>query len=315
MESAQTQAFLAEMAQNSSKKYRNTEHHPVVIGLLSSQKVEMLNSTDYQYVGPVDEIDERDSDDPQSVTDYVQDMYNHFLCKEFEQFSSPSYITKQSEINEAMRSTLIDWLVEVHLRYKLRSETLYLAVNIIDRYLEKKEVKQTKFQLVGLTALLIASKYEEIYHVGVGNLGTICKQTYSREEIVSFEIEILETLGYRVTIESAHTFLVRFLKAAHADKKIFQMSSYILEGSLYSYKLLRYSPSQLAAGTVLIARRYVGRNPWSPTLLKFSSYCEEELSPISKAIISEKKLVESNLFAVKKKYSTPKYGEVARIEI
>ena len=62
-----------------------------------------------------------------------------------------------------MRAILIDWLVEVHLKFKLVPETLYLTVNLIDRYLEKVEVMREKLQLIGVTAMLIASKYEEIY--------------------------------------------------------------------------------------------------------------------------------------------------------
>ncbi len=62
-----------------------------------------------------------------------------------------------------MRAILIDWLVEVHLKFKLVPETLYLTVSLIDRYLEKVEVHWEKLQLVGVTAMLIASKYEEIY--------------------------------------------------------------------------------------------------------------------------------------------------------
>jgi cyclin B len=69
----------------------------------------------------------------------------------------------QPDVNEKMRDILIDWLVEVHLKYKLVPETLYLTVSLIDKYLEKVVVNREKLQLVGVTAMLIASKYEEIY--------------------------------------------------------------------------------------------------------------------------------------------------------
>lgn len=74
-----------------------------------------------------------------------------------------NYMDSQADINEKMRAILIDWLVEVHLKFKLVPETLYLTVNLIDRYLERVEVMRDKLQLVGVTAMLIASKYEEIY--------------------------------------------------------------------------------------------------------------------------------------------------------
>lgn len=126
---------------------------------------------------------------------------------------------------------------------------------------------------------------------------------------------ILKTLEYNVTIPSAHAFLVRYLKAGHADKKIVQLSCYILDGTLQSYNLLHYLPSQLAAASVYIARRVVGRNAWSPTLLKYSSYCEEEVIPIARAILHEKGTASDELKAVNKKYSSSRYGGVADYEL
>lgn len=69
----------------------------------------------------------------------------------------------QTEINDKMRAILVDWLIEVHSKFKLVKETLFISISIIDRYLEKQLVCKSRLQLVGVTALLIASKYEEIY--------------------------------------------------------------------------------------------------------------------------------------------------------
>ena len=121
---------------------------------------------------------------------------------------------------------------------------------------------------------------------------------------------ILTTLEYKITIPSAHALLVRYLKAAHADAKIIQLSCYILDGTLQSYKLLHYLPSQLAAAAVLIARKSVGRNTWSPTLLNYSSYCEKDIIPVAKAVLSEKTSASQELSAINKKYSSERYGFV-----
>jgi G2/mitotic-specific cyclin-B, other len=128
------------------------------------------------------------------------------------------------------------------------------------------------------------------------------------------EENILKTLEYKVTIPSAHAFLVRYLKAGHADKKIVQLSCYILDGTLQTYTLLHYLPSQLAAAAVFIARRVVGRNAWSPTLLKYSMYCEEEVMPVARAILNEKANASQELRAVNKKYSSNRYGGVSTCE-
>jgi cyclin B len=89
-------------------------------------------------------------------------MYQHFREKEYATSVRPVYMESQPHINERMRSILVDWLVEVHLKFKLVPETLYLTVNLIDRYLERMEVSRPKLQLVGVSCLLIASKYEEM---------------------------------------------------------------------------------------------------------------------------------------------------------
>ncbi len=93
----------------------------------------------------------------------------------------------QPDINEKMRAILIDWLVEVHLKFKLVPETLYLTVNLIDRYLEKVDVMREKLQLVGVTAMLIASKYEEIYAPEVQDFVYITDKAYSKQEILDCE--------------------------------------------------------------------------------------------------------------------------------
>eukprot|EP00529_Nitzschia_sp_RCC80_P021285 CAMPEP_0113513522 /NCGR_PEP_ID=MMETSP0014_2-20120614/39915_1 /TAXON_ID=2857 /ORGANISM="Nitzschia sp." /LENGTH=391 /DNA_ID=CAMNT_0000409947 /DNA_START=300 /DNA_END=1475 /DNA_ORIENTATION=+ /assembly_acc=CAM_ASM_000159 len=273
------------------------------------------SSTSYQYQSAPDNIDERDAGDPLCAPEYVQDMYEHFRGKEAMASVRRVYMETQMHINERMRSILVDWLVEVHLKFKLVPETLYLTINLIDRYLEKREVSRPKLQLVGVTSLLIASKYEEIYPPELRDLVYICDRAYSRQEIIDMEEWILKTLEYNITIPSAHAFLVRFLKAAHADKRIVQLSCYILDGTLQSYNLLHYLPSQLAAAAVFIARRTVGRNSWSPTLLKYASYREEDIAPVAKAIIAEKSSASPELRAVNKKYTSSRYGAVANMSL
>jgi G2/mitotic-specific cyclin-B, other len=125
------------------------------------------------------------------------------------------------------------------------------------------------------------------------------------------EENVLKTLEYQITIPSAHAFLVRYLKAAHADKRIVQISCYVLDGTLQSYNLLHYLPSQLAAAAVFIARRTVGRNSWSPTLLRYSAYCEEDIVPVARAVLAEKSSSSTELRAVNKKYTSSRYGGVA----
>ena len=132
---------------------------------------------------PVDNIDLRDAEDPLCATAYVEDMYKHFRSKEADTSVRPGYMENQPHINERMRSILVDWLVEVHLKFKLVPETLYLTINLIDRFLQKEDVSRPKLQLVGVTSLLIASKYEEIYPPELRDLVYICDRAYTKTEV------------------------------------------------------------------------------------------------------------------------------------
>jgi G2/mitotic-specific cyclin-B, other len=127
------------------------------------------------------------------------------------------------------------------------------------------------------------------------------------------ETLILRTLEYQVTIHSSHRFLIRYLKAAHADKKLVQLSCMILDGSLISSRLLEFLPSQLAAASIAIARHAVGRHIWSPTLLKYARYSEEEVLPVAKAILKERRENSSDLKAVEKKYSASRFGVITEM--
>ena len=281
----------------------------------SNVKPSNTNPTSYQYTGKVDNIDERDRNDPLCAAEYAPEMYTTYREQEVTTSVSPTYMTNQPQIDISMRAILIDWLINVHTQFKLVPETLYLAINIIDRYLEKKEVPRSKLQLVGITSLFIASKYEEIYAPVVRDIVYICDGIYRRQEIVQCETNILTTLEFKITVPTPHTFLVRYLKAAHADKTMAQMACFILEGTLQSYELLQYLPSQLASAAVLIARMASGRNEWSPTLLKYTEYTEEDISPIANEVLKKKASASSDLRAVNEKYSSRRYGGVAKIPL
>ena len=122
-----------------------------------------------------------------AVTEYVVEIYGNLRKKETELAPPVNYMSIQEDINEKMRGILIDWLIEVHLKFKLRQETLYLCFQLIDRFLENTNVQRQKLQLVGVTGLMLASKYEEIYPPEVRDYVYICDNAYSREEILQME--------------------------------------------------------------------------------------------------------------------------------
>lgn len=261
------------------------------------------------------DIDLRDADEPLAVTEYVEELYSFLREREVATKVDRGYMERQPNVNERMRSILIDWLVEVHLKFKLVPDTLYLTVYLIDKYLELEEVTRQNLQLVGVTAMLLASKYEEIYPPEIRDLVFITDRAYNKEQILEMESTMANALEFRLTVPTIYCFLLRYLKAAHADKKIVQLSCYVAERMLQEVTMLDYLPSVVACCAIYVARKNMGRNSWSPTLEKYTKYHVEDLLPclteISRLLQSEG----GELEAVKKKFSSSKFGAVATLDV
>lgn len=129
------------------------------------------------------------------------------------------------------------------------------------------------------------------------------------------EAEILTTLDFKFTVPTIHTFLCRYLKAAHADRAMVQLSCYLTERCLQEYTLLKYLPSQIAASAVLIARTSLKRHPWSPTLVKYTGYDEPDLSLCINEIKTVLNISGNQQQAVYRKYSSSKFGAVAKMAL
>ena len=162
-----------------------------------------------------------------------------------------------------MRAILIDWLVEVHLKFKLVPETLYLTVSLIDRFLEKETIMRERLQLVGVTAMLIASKVEEIYAPEVQDFVYITDRAYQREEILDAERKMLVKLDFQTSHFSSYGFLQRYASLVDSDPFILNMARYLLELSLVEYKMLKHHPSMLASASLYLAQKIVRKpNAW-----------------------------------------------------
>jgi hypothetical protein len=159
----------------------------------------------------------------------------------------------QNELNSMMRSILVDWIVEVHMKFRLLPETLYLCVNIIDRYLSRVQVPRKRLQLVGVTALLVACKYEEIYPPEVKDCVYITDRAYTRQDVLDMEAHIVKTLKFELTVPTGYPFLQRFLHVSKATKPMKNLARFYMERMLQEYSSLNYRPSLVAAAAVSLA--------------------------------------------------------------
>ena len=172
---------------------------------------------------------------------------------------NPDYMEGQTEINWQMRQTLVDWLLQVHLRYHLLPETLWIAVNIVDRFLTKRVVSLLKLQLVGVAAMFIAAKYEEILAPSVDEFVVMTGQGYNKDEILKGERIMLQTLDFKVSHYcSPYSWMRKISKADDYDIQTRTLSKFLTEVTLLDHRFLRVKPSMVAAIGMYTARRMLG---------------------------------------------------------
>ncbi|XP_038719428.1 G2/mitotic-specific cyclin S13-7-like [Tripterygium wilfordii] len=263
------------------------------------------------------DIDAKDANNHLAAVEYVEDIYKFYKLVENE--SRPhNYMDSQPDINEKMRSILVDWLMDVHHKFELQPETLYLAINIIDRFLSVKIVPRRELQLVGISAMLIASKYEEIWAPEVNDLVCIADRAYSHQQILVMEKTILGKLEWNLTVPTHYVFLARFIKAAIPDQEVsLQMENmvYFLGelGIMHYDTIIMFCPSMLAASAVYVARCALNKTPsWTETLKLHTGFSESQLMGCAKLLaLFHSKAAESKLQVVYRKYSNPQRGAVA----
>ncbi|XP_059625007.1 G2/mitotic-specific cyclin S13-7 [Cornus florida] len=265
---------------------------------------------------PISDIDAVDADDELAVVEYVEDIYKFYKLTEVEN-RVHDYMVSQPDINSKMRTILVDWLIEVHRKFELMPETLYLTINIVDRYLSMDSVSRRELQLVGISSMLIACKYEEIWAPEVNDFVAISDNAYVREQILLMEKAILGKLEWYLTVPTPYVFVVRYIKASsdspHQDK-MEKMVFFLAELGLMHYTTsIMYSPSMLAASAVYAARCTLNKSPlWTETLKHHTGYSEDQLMDCAKLLVCfHSGAADSKLKAVYRKFSSPDGGAVA----
>ncbi|KAL6533879.1 hypothetical protein OROHE_013712 [Orobanche hederae] len=233
--------------------------------------------------------------DPQMCSLYAADIYSAFFARQVDRRPSADYMEKlQRDVTQGMRGILIDWLVEVSEEYRLVPDTLYLTVNLIDRYLSENYMTKQKLQLLGVTCMLIASKYEEICAPHVEEFCFITDNTYSKEEVVKMESSVLNFLEFQLSVPTTKKFLRRFIQAAQVSYTVREtdfnwilipsvelefLANYLAELTLMDYSFLKFLPSIIAASALFLAKWTLDQSehPWNPTLEYYTRHRTSEL--------------------------------------
>lgn len=209
-----------------------------------------------------DDLDAEDHEDPLMVAEYVVEIFNYMKSLEPQITPQADYMDTQKELNWHSRSVLIDWLIEVQWKLKLLPETLFLSVNIIDRFLSKRSVSLVKLQLVGMAATLLASKYEEVLSPSIANFVYLADNAYDEQELLKAERYMLHVLNFSLAFPSPLVFLRRISKAEDYDVRSRTLAKYLMEVCMLDQRFVACPPSMMAATAIYIAREMLKSGPW-----------------------------------------------------
>ncbi|KAJ8269511.1 hypothetical protein COCON_G00121180 [Conger conger] len=250
------------------------------------------------------------------VSVYAAEIHKHLREMELKCRPKAGYMKKQPDITNSMRAILVDWLVEVGEEYKLQNETLYLAVNYIDRFLSSMSVLRGKLQLVGTAAMLLASKFEEIYAPEVAEFVYITDDTYTKKQVLRMEHLVLKVLSFDLAAPTINQFLTQYFLYQPVDNKVESLSMFLGELSLVdSDPFLKYLPSQTAAAAFVLAHYTIARGSWSRSLVEVTGYSLDDLMPcvndLHETYLNAGQHAQQS---VREKYKGSKYHEVSLIE-
>lgn len=256
------------------------------------------------------------------VYEYSNDIFQYVISTENQNKPIYNYLLKHNDINEVLRLKLIDWLIDVHQYFDLRPETLYLCVNILDRYLSHEEITSSRLQLIGISSMFIASKYEEIYPPDLKDFTFVTREKFTKSEILKAEGEILRKLDFNLLHISPLLVFNRLIFISSNGKEdylsvhmsqIRNLSNFFMELCLLEYRMLKYPSSIIAASSLFFSRKIMGIKPYWPKeeIKKQVDINTDSLLECAKDIyFIFKKEMMSKLKTLKNKYSKESNGKI-----
>ncbi|XP_010497255.1 PREDICTED: cyclin-A2-3 isoform X2 [Camelina sativa] len=307
-------------ADNCTEKW-NFKLPPRPLGRSAStaEKSAVIGSSTVPEIPKFVDIDSDDKD-PLLCCLYAPEIYYNLRVSELKRRPVPDFMERvQKDVTQSMRGILVDWLVEVSEEYTLVPDTLYLTVYLIDWFLHGNYVQRQQLQLLGITCMLIASKYEEICAPRIEEFCFITDNTYTRDQVLEMENQVLKHFSFQIFTPTPKTFLRRFIRAAHASHlspslEVEFLASYLTELTLIDYHFLKFLPSVVAASAVFLAKWTLDQSnhPWNPTLEHYTTYKAADL----KASVHALQNLQLNtngcpLSAIRMKYRQEKFKSVA----
>lgn len=240
------------------------------------------------------------------MSTYIGDIMAYFKATE-QKYMAPANYPDSTGVNhqalsKSMRAGVINWIVKVHKKFKLKQETLFLAINVVDRFLATRAVAKDKLTLVAATSLLLASKFEDQWAPLVVDLVYVGSNSFTIAEVHTMECAILNALKFEISVPTVFPFLARVVKAAQLDTNASQLASYIAEVALHNYEVIKFPPSIIAAASVALALRMSKRGGWSSACACTTGYAEAAITPCMQEINGMLKVLPAEVRSVRNKY-------------
>ncbi|XP_023651647.1 G2/mitotic-specific cyclin-B1 [Paramormyrops kingsleyae] len=263
----------------------------------------------------IKDVDADDYDNPMLCSEYVKDIYSYLCELEVDQGVRPKYLEGQ-EVTGNMRAILIDWLVQVQIKFRLLQETMYLTVAIIDRFLQDHPVPKKQLQLVGVTAMFIASKYEEMYPPEIADFAFVTDRAYTTAQIRDMEMKILRVLKFSFGRPLPLQFLRRASKIGEVTAEHHTLAKYFVELTMVDYDMVHFAPSLIASAAFALMLKVFSCGEWTPTLQHYMGYSEDCLVPVMQHIAKNVVKVnegQTKHMAIKNKYASQKQMKISLI--
>ena len=268
-----------------------------------------LNPDRFSRLGdPKDELD---------VYEYDLEIYRCLRKQEGKDLPSPDVFKLQTDVQPIMRSTVVDWLVDLHRKAKMHSETLYLTTYLLDWYLSKHVVSRNDLQMIACAAFLIAAKNNERDAPMTDELVQVSQRSFTVQQLIAAESRMLECVEYRVDKILPSVFLKRFLRIAEPDGQLSMLSHFILETTLMDAEFVGMMPSKVAAAAVLMALTLLrGPKQWNKFMEDNTGYKLDDLAPVVQKLIPTVNAAKRGRFmAIRRKYGTDRMYKVSATPI
>ena len=311
---SKTKAIKITLTEEESKKYYKIKEKEINNIIKNVDLYEFKNYINIEHVT-----------NKQIPKEYLNIIYSNLLKEEKEGMNPKpiyNYMNDQNEINEQMRSILVDWIIDVHHKFGFTDETLFMTVLIIDRYATIRQISRMKLQLLGITALMIACKHEEIDLPKIEDFIYITDNAYTKEEMVKMENDILRALNFSLLFPSPIKFFEYLSVNFNFSKKLHYMGKYLMETFLIDIKNIKYKASVISCACAYIVMKFFKIKGYQDSYnKKFYMLNENEDLPLGHGVkdcaqdicFLVDNIDSSNYLACFKKYSKSEFEKVALI--